>query len=182
MWYDCMVDLESMGLPPDGAIVSIGAVFFNLEDGTLGPTFRRTINLATAVRDGATLNPGTILWWLQQNQQARNNICFSAEDIRTTLTDFAAFIEEHSRVQDVRIYGNGSDFDVTLLNSAYLRAGMKTPWSPFKVRCFRTIRNLYPSVVYDTADKGDAAHTALDDAIFQVRHLLKIKNRNKPGA
>ena len=179
MWFDLMTDLETMGLPPDGAVVSIGACFFDLDKCEIGPTFKRTINLATVVRDGGTIHPGTVMWWLGQSQQARDSIRFSGEDIRTTLTDFAAFIAEHSRVQDVRVWGNGSDFDITLLNSAYLRAGIKTPWSPFKTRCFRTVRNMYPSIEYNTDEKGDDAHNALADAMFQVRHLFRIKNRNK---
>ncbi len=177
MFFDAMIDLETMGLPPQGAIVSIGAVFFDLETCTLGPTFKRNINLATAVRDGGTLNPGTVMWWLGQSQAARDSIRFSGEDIRATLADFSDFIAQHSRHQDVRVYGNGADFDITLLNAAYLNAGMKTPWSPFKVRCFRTIRNLYPSVEYNTDEKGDGAHDALSDAIFQAKHLFRIKNR-----
>lgn len=182
MWTDLMIDLETAGLPPDGALLSIGAVFFDLETCTLGPTFKRTVNLATAVRDGGTMNPGTFMWWLGQSQAARDAVRFSGEDIRTTLTDFAAFIEEHSRVQDVRPWGNGSSFDLTILNSAYIRAGIKTPWSPFRERCFRTVRNMYPSIEYNTDDKGEGAHNALEDAIFQAKHLFRIKNRNKKEA
>lgn len=182
MWFDLMCDLETMGLPPDGAIVSIGACFFDLEKCEIGPTFNRVINLATAVRDGGTLNPGTILWWIGQSDAARKSIMYAGDDIRVVLNDFAAFIETHSRRQDVRVWGNGSDFDNTLLNGAYVRAGIKTPWSPFKNRCFRTVRNMYPSIEYNTDDKGDGAHNALQDAIFQAKHLFKIKNRNKTDA
>lgn len=181
-WIDLQIDLETMGLPPDGAIVSIGACFFDIEKCEIGPTFNRTINLATAVRDGGTINPGTLVWWLGQSQKARDAIRFSGEDIRTTLVDFAAFIAEHSRVQDVRPWGNGSSFDLTLLNSAYLRAGIKTPWSPFRERCFRTVRNMYPQVEYNTDAKGEGAHNALADAIFQAQHLFAIKNRNRARA
>jgi hypothetical protein len=180
-----MIDLETMGLPPDGAIASIGAVFFDIKTQQLGPTFKRTINLATAVRDGGTMHPGTVIWWLGQSQPARDAIRFSGEDIRTTLTDFAAFIAEHSRAQDVRPWGNGSSFDLTILGGAFTRSSIKTPWSPFRERCFRTVRNLYPAVEYNPDDKGDGAHNALDDAIFQAQHLFKIqeylRGARKPG-
>ncbi len=178
-WDDLMVDLETMGLPPDGAIISIGACFFNMDTCEIGPTFSRTINLATAVRDGGTINPGTVMFWLGQPEAARNAIRFSGEDIRTTLTDFTAYICAHSRRQDVRVWGNSNRFDMGLLDSAYIRAGMNTPWSPFRERCFRTVRNMYPSVEYNTDDKGEGAHNALEDAIFQAKHLFKIKNRGK---
>jgi hypothetical protein len=182
MWFDLMIDLETMGLPPDGAVVSIGACFFDLDKCEIGPTFNRTINLATAVRDGGVIHPGTVMWWLGQSEPARNSIRFGGEDIRTTLADFAAFIAEHSRVQDVRPWGNSNAFDLTIWRGAYERAGMKTPWSPFRERCFRTVRNMYPSVEYNIDDKGEGAHNALEDAIFQTKHLFKIKNRNKKNA
>lgn len=178
-WADAMLDLETMGLPPTGAVISIGACFFDLEKCEIGPTFLRTVNLATAVRDGGTIDAATVIWWLGQSQSARDGVRFSGIDIRTALQEFSDFISEHSDVKSVRIYGNGSSFDLTLLNGAYRRAGLKTPWSPWGERCFRTIRNLYPSVIYDPAEKGDGAHNALEDARFQSEHLFKIKNRNK---
>lgn len=173
-----MLDLETAGLPPDGAIMSIGACFFSLDTCEIGPTFKRNINLGTAVRDGGTINPGTFCWWLRQSDAARMSVLADTHDIRKVLAEFSDFVAEHSRHQDVRVYGNGADFDITLLNSAYLRAGIDVPWNPFRVRCFRTIRNMYPSVEYDTSKKSGVAHDALDDAIFQARHLMKIKNRN----
>lgn len=176
---DLMIDTETMGLPPDGALLSIGAVFFDLQSCTLGPTFNCTINLATAVRDGGTLNPGTVMWWLGQSDQARNAVRFSGVDIRTALADLSAFIAEHSDVRSVRPWGNGSAFDLTVIGSAYQRAEMDTPWYFANERCFRTVRNMYPSVEYNPDEKGDVAHNALGDAIFQARHLFKIKNRNK---
>lgn len=175
---DLMIDLETAGLPPTGALMSIGACFFDMKTCTIGPTFSRTINLATAVRDGGTMDPGTIIWWLGQNETARRNVMFSTYDIRQVLTEFAAFIAEHSSVKEVKPWGNGSSFDLTLLNGAYRRAGIDTPWKFWNERCFRTINAMYPSVEYNVEEKGDAAHTALDDAIFQARHLFKIKNRN----
>ena len=85
------------------------------------------------------------------------------------------FIETNSRRQDVRPWGNSNSFDISLLSNAYQRIGIRTPWSPFKERDFRTIRNWYPQVVYDTDEKGDGAHDALTDAIFQANHLFRIK-------
>lgn len=179
---DCQIDLETMGLPPTGAIIGLGACFFDMQTCTIGPTFYRAVNLATAVRDGGTMTPSTVMWWLGQSQEARDAVRFSAIDIRTVLTEFAAFIAEHSDVKTVRPWGNGASFDLSLLNAAYLRSEIKTPWSPFRERCFRTVRNMYPQVEYNPDDKGTGAHNALLDATFQAQHLFAIKNRNKPSA
>jgi len=179
---DLMIDTETMGLPPDGALLSIGAVFFDMKTCTLGPTFYRAINLATAVRDGGTITPGTVLWWLGQSQQARDAVRFGGIDIRNAMAEFSEFITDNSTLKTVRPYGNGASFDLTIIDCAYKNAGLTRPWSPFKERCFRTIRNLYPQVEYNPDDKGTGAHNALADAVFQAQHLFKIKNRNKPSA
>ena len=178
-YEDLMIDTETMGMPPDGALLSIGAVFFDLQTCKLGPTFNQTINLATAVRDGGTLNPSTIMWWLGQLQEARDAVRFSAFDIRSVLTDFSEFIAEHSSHKSVRPWGNSSTFDLTVVGTAYKRSGITQPWHYLNERDFRTVRNMYPQVEYDPESKGKGAHNALADAVFQSEHLFKIKNRNK---
>ncbi len=179
MWTDLMIDLETMGLPPTGAVISIGACFFDLDKCEIGPTFLRTVNLATAVRDGGTIDASTVIWWLGQSQEARDGVRFSGIDIRTVLQEFSEFIDEHSRVQDVRPWGNSNTFDLTILQGAFHRAGMKAPWYFTNDRDFRTVRNMYHQVEYNPDDKGSGAHNALEDAKFQARHLFKIKNRNR---
>lgn len=179
MFEDLMLDTETMGMPPDGALLSIGAVFFDLQTCTLGPTFNQAINLATAVRGGGTLTPSAIIWWLGQSQEARDAVRFSAFDIRTVLSDFSTFIAEHSSHKAVRPWGNSSSFDLTLVGAAYKRSAIAQPWHFTNERCFRTVRNMYPLVEYNPDDKGAGAHNALADAVFQAEHLFKIKNRNR---
>lgn len=173
---DCMLDVECMGKGEDAALLSIGAVFFDLKTQTMGPTFLRAINLATAVRDGGTLDPSTIMWWLGQGDEARNGVRFSTNDIRVVLTDFSAWIAETCRHADVRPWGNSASFDLPKVATAYQRAGMTAPWYWTNERCFRTVRAMYPKVEYDPSQKGDGAHNALEDAKFQVNHLFAIGN------
>ena len=178
-FFDLMVDVECLGKTENAALLSIGAVFFDLHTCTLGPTFQRTIHLATSMRDGGEVDAGTILWWLGQGEKARNSVRFGGQDIRVVLADFGTFIAETCRHEDVRIFGNSASFDMPKIRTAYERIGQPVPWHWLNERCFRTIRFQYPSVVYDPKDKGDDAHEALADAIFQCQHLFKIKNRNK---
>jgi 3' exoribonuclease, RNase T-like len=179
MWIDCQIDIETMGLPPNGAIVSIGACFFSLDTCEIGPTFKKNIHLATAVRDGGVIEASTVLWWLRQSDAARQSILVDTYDIRQVLQEFSDWIATHSDHRSVRPWGNGVGFDLTILNSAYRRSGITTPWYFGNERDFRTVRNMYPSVEYQPDDKGDGAHDALVDAIFQAKHLFKIKLRNR---
>lgn len=176
-----MIDTETMGKRHDAALVSIGAVFFDLSTQTLGPTFLQTIHLGSAVAHGGAMDPSTVLWWLRQSEEARKGICFGGRAIPDVLTDFAAFIAETCRPADVRPWGNSDSFDILKMEGAYERCGMAIPWFWTNVRDFRTVRNLNPQVVYDPKAKGDAAHNAVADAAFQVQHLFAIK-RSKQRA
>lgn len=180
MTYDrLMIDLETMGGPPDGAIVAIGACFFNMETCTLGPTFYRTIHLQTAVNLGMGIEADTVMWWLRQSKDAQLALFGNRMDIIRVLAEFTDFINEHSRTQDVHPYGNGASFDLTILATAYKLAGLPVPWSFGRERCFRTIRNQYPSVVYDTNQRPGTHHNAVDDAEYQARHLFAIKESRR---
>ena len=178
-FFDLMIDTETAGLPPTGALMSLGAVFFDLKTQTMGPTFLRTVHLATSVRDGGTIDPSTFLWWLGQSDEARHGARFNGQDIRKVLQDFSDWIKETCRHEDVRPYGNSASFDLPKIASACQRAGLPVPWHYVNERCFRTMRAMYPSVEYNPAEKGDGAHNALADAEFQVQHIFKIANRNK---
>lgn len=178
-YFDLMIDLETMGLPPNGALISIGAVFFDIHTETLGPTFSRTIHLGSAVAAGGQIDPGTVIWWLLQSDEARRAVAYGGEPIDKVLQEFSGWLYEHCRVEDVRPWGNGSSFDMTLLNSAFKQVGIPTPWKFWNERCFRTVRNMHPGVKFDPSKKGTGAHNALVDAEFQAQHLFAIKRAAK---
>lgn len=71
---DVMLDLETMGQGPDAAIVAIGAVSFDLEAGKLGSEFYTVVDLTSSVEAGGKMDPSTVLWWLQQSEQARSEL------------------------------------------------------------------------------------------------------------
>lgn len=178
-FFDLMIDVECAGKGETGALMAIGAAFFDLGTCTVGPTFCRTIHLATAVRDGGTMDAGTILWWLGQGEKARDSVRFGGQDIRVVLQDFSDWIAATQRHADVRPWGNSNAFDLPKVATAYERAGMTVPWFWTNERDFRTVRHLYPTVEYDPSQKGDDAHNALADALFQINHLFAIKKRNR---
>ena len=172
---DCMVDLETAGMPPTGAILSIGAVFFDIESQTMGPTFQQTVHLGSAVEMGGTMSPSVFLWWLGQSEEARQGVRFGGQHINKVLLVFSEWVKETCRHEDVRMWANSPNFDLAILGGAYDRSQIKRPWNWSRERDFRTVRAMHPSIEYDYKSKGDAAHTALADAQFQVNHLFKIK-------
>lgn len=172
---DGMLDIETMGMPPSGALVGLGFCFFDVKTETIGPKFYRAVNLATSVRAGMTMDPSTVMFWLGQPDPARQAIMWSTTALDQTLREFNEFLAQHCRPRDLRMYGNAPTFDLTIMRAAYKLTGIECPWHYTNERDFRTLRAMYPSVVYDPSEKGDGAHQADHDAEFQVRHILKIK-------
>lgn len=174
-----MVDTETMGTRSDAALVSIGAAFFDMRTYEIGPTFHMPIHLATSVRLGMKIEPEAVLFWLRQEQKARESIMFNLRTIEDVLTEFSAYLHRHGDVKATRMFGNSARFDLGILETAYNLAGIKVPWAWGLETCFRTIRSLHPHVLYDPAtQKVGVAHTADYDAIFQIEHLFKIRRHN----
>lgn len=167
-----MVDTETMGTGPDGALMSIGAVFFDEATSQLGAEFNRNIHLATAVAAGGEMDASTVLWWLSQPDEARLALRMSAEPIADVLQAFADWLRRYGPGDaDLRVWGNSPSFDCLKVERAMGRLGIATPWRYYNERCFRTVRERAPSV---ELDERQGLHNALEDAKYQASHLLKI--------
>ena len=92
-----MLDLETMGSGPRAAIVSIGAVFFDLQTGELGAEFEVAVDLRESVKFGE-MNADTVLWWLEQSDEARRQVTEGTKEGRRlflshALNTFTEFVE-----------------------------------------------------------------------------------------
>lgn len=170
-----MLDLETMGTNPDAAIIAIGAVEFSLETKALGREFYQVVDLESAMRSGGTVDASTILWWMQQSDEARGEFKRFGRNIRSVLCAFRDWLYQESG--DFGLWGSGADFDNVILRSAYTREGLSPPWSHKQNRCFRTMRSMYPQV--DTSAWESTKHNALSDAKWQARYLCEILGGKK---
>lgn len=163
-----MVDLETMGLRPDAAIISIGAVFF--DETSMGDKFYCPIHLESAKAIGMTTDKSTEDWWAKQSEDAR--AAWDSPDaplILDVMVKFSEFVRKGG--QDVRIWGNGASFDPVILESAYRLLDADPPWKFYNVRCFRTMKSMF---TYFPVPRSGTHHHALDDAIHQTKELQAI--------
>ncbi len=167
-----MVDLETMGATPGSAIVSLGAVAFDPVAGTLGEEFYRIITLRSCQRFGLTIDPDTVMWWLQQSDAARAELSWaSADELPSVLGWFSAWWR---RQGGQFIWGHGGNFDEPLLSAAFKAAHVEAPWKYADARCTRTLFAL-------TGDRPDREqgvhHTALDDARAQAHAVIRAYSK-----
>lgn len=171
---DIMLDLETMGNGPNAAIVAIGAVIFDPYRAEPGPKFYQTIDLESSVKGGGIIDASTVIWWLKQDKIAIQHLITGCESIDTVLNLFGKWIAENITDDGVRIWGDGAAFDNVILASAYRRHNIPQPWSYWNDRCYRTMRAMYPGI---KMQRTGTAHIALDDAISQANHLIRIFNQ-----
>ncbi|EGE8269845.1 TPA: 3'-5' exoribonuclease, partial [Escherichia coli] len=166
-----MIDLETMGKNPDAPIISIGAIFFDPQTGDMGPEFSKTIDLETA---GGVIDRDTIKWWLKQSREAQSAIMTDEIPLDDALLQLREFIDENSGEFFVQVWGNGANFDNTILRRSYERQGIPCPWRYYNDRDVRTIVELGKAIDFDARTaipfEGER-HNALDDARYQAKYV-----------
>ena len=172
-FHSLMTDVECVGIEPTAPLVSIGAVFFDENAGTLGATFKRNIHLATSVAKGFVMEPAAVLWWLMQPIEIRNEVFMMPEAVDSVMREFAEWIDANGPGrQDIRVFGCSPAFDCIKLAAHFKACGVEAPWLYFNERDYRTIRERNKVV---PEDERVGHHSALDDAIHQAKHLIKIR-------
>ena len=160
-----MVDLETLGNNSHSVIISLGAVVFD-ENG-LGETFYSRICPQSCVDAGLQMDADTVMWWMQQSEQARAEFKRACMSLPVVLHDFAKWFPDKAT-----IWGNGATFDNVILSNAYAALKMSKPWKYNADRCYRTLKALYPQIT--PSKRTGTYHNALDDAIYQADHAIVI--------
>lgn len=188
-YTDIMVDLETLDTNPRAAVLSIGAVAFNLDeqesvkDYLYGLDCTRRSFAQRVSFDGQlpnrTISGSTFQWWLQQSDEARKTLCGAAPITFSVLCDFTTWVNEmrgsYTDIGQMRLWGNGAAFDNAILRDVFAEAGMDHPVSFRGDMCYRTIKNLLMPGKVEVEDQDLlVAHNARHDAILQAVILQKI--------
>jgi hypothetical protein len=174
---DVILDLETYSTRSDAVILSIGAIKF-----TRGPTqaplvqrgchlpplsemdtFYRRITIESCNGLGLHTDPSTVKWWATQNKAMREE-CVEHKDrvsIQEALADFSDWFG-NSRC----VWGNGSSFDVTIIETAYNRCKIQAPWKFWNIRDVRTVFDLGGVKSWDLPQEN--LHHPVDDCYREL--------------
>jgi hypothetical protein len=170
---DVMCDLETMDTTLGAAIVAIGAVEFDLNKVEIGRQFYITLDLTSAIEYGLRMDPDTIKWWMRQDEKVQRAVARPQADMYNGLQMFAGWLSECGPTNEIKVWGNDPAFDNGMLQLAFKAARVEQPWKFWNNRCLRTYRSLWPSIEADA--RQGTHHNALDDALYQAEHMLKIR-------
>jgi hypothetical protein len=172
---DVMVDTETLGTVPGCVVLSIGAVAFDShsldEQG-----FNITVYRPSCEDAFLSVSADTLAWWERQSEEAREVLDRSMDAsasvaLTTALQRFSDYLGRFGGRKNVRVWGNGSDFDNALLSVAYDAVKMRPGWEFWNNRCYRTFKNQAPDL---KIVREGTYHDAFDDACNQARHLQRI--------
>lgn len=176
-----MVDIETLGLGRDPAIVSIGCVRFDpwhQYEHTALDEFYGTVVLSHSGSSG-TIEPRALYWWLKQDPAVLMELVPTAisKNLYNTLRAWRSWIGKDGREpRDRCLWSNGPLFDERILREACERQYITFPFHYRSSRCCRTLADFAVGAGFKfPADSGGRRkHHALDDAIYQARGVAEM--------
>lgn len=169
----CMIDLETLDLKPSSKIVSIGAVIFDPRQSKLGETFYMELDhKAQKNRTQDDTPDGTVAWWKKQSPAVKKALK-GTDLLADALEELDFFLPK-----DVKVWGNGSIFDIAILEDAYRQLDIEIPWKFWNVLDMRTVKAVYEAGRggFSRACGGNK-HNALDDAVHQAESVCIMWNK-----
>lgn len=168
-----MIDLETLGTGSKARIISIGAVKFD-EVGLTSQFYTTNIDPGEYSSKFDTDHSALEFWMTKASQEARDALFIGTPvPLEDSLLSLSGWMGDNPIV-----WGNGADFDISILGHSYEVIGIKRPWNHWNVRCYRTVKNI-------SINNGQFSnppqikiqgthHNALDDAKNQANHLIEL--------
>jgi hypothetical protein len=180
-----MIDLETLGVGDDAAIIQIGAVRFWPDEGEAGlisspeGSFRSSIRIKPDDFSFGRIEEGTLTWWFEQSPDAQRRVLCDPErvDHVVAFSDLAAWLAQG---KTVALWANSPSFDIRLLRQAFTRNDVDVDALPrySRERDFRTLRKVVgEALAVEEPLRVGVAHDALDDAYHQAGHAIRILRR-----
>lgn len=168
---DVMIDIETLGTSVGCPILSVGAVEFCRHTGEFGRECEWVVNFSEAVNSGK-VDGNTLSWWMLQSDEARQALFneFSVTPVQA-LQGLSNFVKDYQKV-----WGNGSTFDISILEYAMKQNDIHIPWKFWNVRDVRTVVDLASGICNKKGFENNrvAAHTALGDAKHQAEYVSSM--------
>lgn len=154
------IDLETLSLESDAAIISIAAVPFNpkVEEVNVFNVFQvfpqgavkeleefyEVVNATSCALQGMHIDMETVKWWSNQNTEAKAELLTRQPlNIGEAMNAFHNYLEGMKKAYDAEIvvWAQGAEFDFPKLRNAYRNcmAGTSLPWGYREVRDARSI-------------------------------------------
>lgn len=174
-----MLDLETLGLNPGCAIISIGAVLWWDDIPSGRHHFKTNISIQANIRAGLELEGEVVEWWFNRPAEVQKaSFADAAKSVEHALMMLSEFAGKHCDTRNLLVWSKGTHFDNAILLAAYHKVGLTPFWGYKNNRDYRTLAAMFPGIPEPT--RAGTHHDALDDAIHQANHLQAILDHMRP--
>lgn len=172
-----MIDCETMSTSGNAAVLQIGAARFDVSGVT--DTIEINISLDELIKAGFDVSASTILWWMDQDDDARGALLSGQQDavqIKDALIILNHFLTSKQYVEPT-IWGNDPSADNRWLSELYQKTEVRQPWGFYNNRCYRTF---CAERKYLGIERPEATikHSAMGDAVAQAQHMIELMSHN----
>ena len=170
-----MTDIETMDVTETAAILTIGSIMFDPRGNDTHETLRERsilvgpISLESNIREGRTMNPGTVMWWMQQSKAAQEGLYTGDQmNLKMALEKWRQWVIKSSP-KPTQIWANSPSFDCSIIKNAMAALNMHWPFQYWAERDVRTIKALaWPEGNEPDFMGSGTAHDAVDDCVKQA--------------
>lgn len=169
-----MLDLETMSLEDNAAIVQIGACSMNGHN-----KFCVYIKPESSERAGLHVDKQTMEWWDKQDATVRARVFGGTYELEEALSMFSLWVKDQCAgdLTRLRMYANGPEFDWVILKNSFLRVFGSWPFSHRAPQSLRTLRDIADMLGMQVPKGSDNSHDALYDALNQAAEARWIMGR-----
>lgn len=182
-----MLDAETLGLKPGCVVLSISAVFFDLDDAGAGiedkDKFFIHLPLFESLAKGLTIDPDTANWWTKQKEAVRNKThesLLTLAPLYEQLSEFRNFLVTHRKEEglELEVWANSPSFDVEILLHLFKLVNLPWPAKYYNEMDSRTIRRFF-DIEDDELSGLDSSkrHDPEYDCEYQIKVVQLARSR-----
>ncbi|MBE0470411.1 MAG: 3'-5' exoribonuclease [Methyloprofundus sp.] len=184
-YTDVVIDIETLSTQPNALVATVGIAAFNVNEPGDRIYKKHHIKLSPNQQHikGRHVCPGTQAWWGKQSIEAIDQTFIYGEI--SGINQLYSILE---KFKDCRVWGNGPEFDLVILESLLKDFGFEWPFKYWNHHSVRTaIEGL--KIIYSNDDiKNEIAfegvkHCAVDDAMHEAYfvqwYLKELRKRSQ---
>jgi hypothetical protein len=165
---DVMIDFETLSTDTKCQVLSIGLVAFDYTK-TYAELYI-VFNIEEQHKMGRVASEDTKAWWGKQSAEARGVLVEASTCTRSVRKDLERVYDFIAKYDKVKVWGNGSGFDVNILEDLFKQVQIQIPWKFWDVRDLRTFVQFVGKEW--GLPKNPTGHNALSDAKWQAQYII----------
>jgi hypothetical protein len=172
-----MIDIETLSLRPNAAIVSIAACEFGIDG--IGAEFSVSVDPGSCRRRGLVTDQDTLGWWQDQSAEARRQL-EGGRPLPVALSRFSEFIDGADE-----FWSKPISFDPVVLESAYraIDGDLSPPWAHYELVDFWSAEDWDPEDWPQPRAQAERTdHLAIDDCRRQAERVAGALRRRQAAA